>query len=151
MNKVLSPAGTPFPGAGESTRLNGRYAICTGGIATLTAFDWEMEIMTEFVDGTGHGDIWDVPVPLKYSWTARVQGYYDTSNNPYMHNYGGQIVGAPPPDLGTTTFTAYKDDQSSVPVFVGAGIVVRARWSVPLAMVEQELELRGSGVPGTIL
>jgi hypothetical protein len=137
----------PFPTAGELTRLNGRYALCTHAGLTLTAFDWELEVSTEFVDATGHGDIWDVPVPLKYSWTARVRGYYDTSNSPYMHLYNGQITGAPPPDITAASFVAYKDDVPTTAVFTGLGLVVRARWSVPNALVEQELELRGTGVP----
>lgn len=136
----------PFPGAGELTRLNGRYAVCTVAGLTLTAFEWELEVSTEFVDGTGHGDIWDVPVPLKYLWTARVRGYYDTANNPYTHLYNGQIV-ATPPDITAIAFIAYKDDTPTTAVFTGNGFVTRARWNVPQAMVEQELELRGTGIP----
>lgn len=144
----------PFPTAGELTRLNGRYAVCSFvggagvGAITLTAFDWEMEINTEFVDGTGHGDIWDVPIPLKYMWTARVRGYYDTSNTPYMHTYTLQApASGVPPDILSGTFSAYKDDVPTTLVFSGACFVVRARWNVPHAMLEQELELRGTGTP----
>lgn len=150
------PADPPFPTAGELTRKNGRYAVCTFvggagvGAITLTAFDWEVEITTEFVDGTGHGDIWDVPVPLKYQWTGRARGYFDTSSNPYMHAYNLQ-TGATPPDILTGTFTAYQDDVPTTVVFAAPCFVVRARWNVPHAMLEQELELRGTGVPTTIL
>jgi hypothetical protein len=137
----------PFPGAGELTRLNGRYAVCTVAGLTLTAFEWEVEVNTEFVDGTGHGDIWDVPVPLKYSWTGRVRGYYDTANNPYMHLYNGQITGSPPPDIAAIAFVGYKDDTPTTAIFTANGFVVRSRWNVPQAMVEQELEIRGTGIP----
>lgn len=148
MQKTLTPA-IPLPTA-ATTRLNGRYAVCTVGGLTLTAHSWEIEITTEFVDGTGHGDIWDVPVPLKYMWTGRVRGFYDTANNPYMHLYNPQISGSPPPDITSFTFTAYKDAVPTTAVFAGSGFVVRARWDVPQAMVEQELEVRGTGTPGTL-
>jgi hypothetical protein len=145
----VTPAAPPFPGAGVS-RLNGRYAVCTVANLTLTAFEWEVEVTTEFVDGTGHGDIWDVPVPLKYAWTGRVRGYYSTANNPYMHLYNGQIAAPPPPDITAIAFTGYKDDTPTTAVFAGNGFVVRARWNVPNAMLEQELEIRGTGIPGTL-
>src|SRR5438105_4626891 len=102
-----APTAPPFPTApSQVTRLNGRYAICTAAGFTLTAFDWEMEITTEFVDGTGFGDIWDVPVPLKYSWTARVRGYFDTSTHTtYMRTaYNAQLSGSPPPDISAIAF-----------------------------------------------
>ncbi len=142
----------PFPTVARVTRLNGRYAIVAAGTFTLTAFDWEVEIRTEFVDGTGHGDIWDVPVPLKYLWTAHVRGFFDTSSHvSYLHSaYNAQITGSPPPDITAILFSAYASNDTSVPIFTGNGFVVRTRFAAPLAMAEQELEMRGTGVPTTI-
>src|SRR5215471_8388744 len=150
MPKTAVPTDLPMPMAGEVNRKNGRYAICafvggTGvGTLVLDAFDWEVEIVTDFVDGTAHGDLWDVPVPLKYSWTGRVRGYWETLQNTYLHAFTLQ-AGSPVPDILTGTFTAYGDDTSTVIVFQGACYAVRTRWNVPNAMLEQELELRGFG------
>jgi len=144
-----TPSDHPVPGA-ATTRKVGHYAVCTLAGMTLTAFEWSLEIRTDFVDGTGHGDIWDVPVPLKYSWTARVRGYFDTANNPYTHLYNAQASGSPPPDITAINFIAYKDDIPSSIVFQGAGFVTRASWTVPDSMLEQEVEMRGTGTPTTI-
>lgn len=141
----------PLPTAGEVTRRAGRYAVCTIAGLVLTAHEWELEIRTDFVDGTGHGDIWDIPVPLKYSWTARVRGRFDTANNPYMHLYNGQITGSPPPDITAIAFNAYGSTTIASPVFTGNGFVVRASWQAPNdAMLEQEVEMRGTGTPSAI-
>jgi hypothetical protein len=141
-----------YPGvATPANRLNGRYGIATVAGFTLTLVDWEVEIRTEFVDATAHGDIWDIPVPLKYLWTARLRGFYHVGDATYLHAaYSAQITGSPPPDIGTVSFIGYRDDVPTNIVFSGSGYVVRSHWSSPQAMVEQELELRGVGIPASI-
>lgn len=142
-----APAG-PFPGANPG-RLHGRYGICTFAGFTLTVFDWEVEIRTEFVDATAHGDYWDIPVPLKYLWTARVRGYYVPANATYMHAAYANPITATPTDIAAASFVGYKDTTGTLAVFTGNGFVVRTRFAAPMAMVEQELEIRGAVQPGT--
>jgi len=135
------------------TRLHGRYAICIIGALTLNVFDWEMEIRTDYVDGTGHGDIWDVPVPLKYNWTARARGFFDTTlagGGTYLATFAAQTVGTPPPDQNAVSFVAYASANTALPVFHGQGFITRAHWAAPMSMVEQEIELRGVGLPTSI-
>lgn len=130
-------------------RLQGRYAICTVAGLTLNVFDWEMEVRVDYADGTGHGDPWDVPVPLKYNWTARVRGYFDTASpNSYLAAFANQIDHAGPTawvDQTPIAFVAYASANTATPVFHANGFVTRARFAAPMAMAEQELEMRGSG------
>jgi hypothetical protein len=142
----------PFPTVSRVARLNGRYAIATVAGFTLTLHAWSLEVRTEFVDATGHSDIWDVPVPLRYSWSCQASGYFDTGTRvSYLHTgYSGQIVGTVPPDITPVLFSGYASADTSVPIFTGSGFLVRAHWNAPLALAEQELEIRGTGIPTTI-
>jgi len=148
------PAAPPFPTAGTAVnRLVGRYAIVTMGSLVLTCFEWEIEIRADFVDGTAHGDPWDVPVPLKYEWTGRARGYYHIGDATYLAAYAAQISGTPPPDLAAITFTGYRTFDGTTaanPIFTASGFVTRSRWLAPEAMAEQEIEMRGTGLPSAI-
>lgn len=150
MAEPQSPSTNPglFPGANPG-RLHGRYAICTfAGIGTLSVFDWTAEIHTDFADGTAHGDFWDVPVPLKYSWTARVRGYFSGTST-YLHGFNA-AVGASPGDITAVNFVGYRDASSTNAVFTGSGYLVRAQFAANKnSMVEQEAEIRGTGALGT--
>lgn len=145
-------------------RLHGHYAICTIGSVTLTQFEWETEIRTDYVDGTGHGDIWDIPIPLKYAWTARSRGYVDLSDGAggagsptvikqraYLYQFQPQTVGTPPPDQVTVHFVAYASADTSLPLFSGEGLLTRVHLNAPDGgMAEQEMELRGYGIPSFV-
>ncbi len=142
---------TPPAAPGQLTRIHGRYAVCTfAGIGTLNVFDWEMEIHTEFADATAHGDFWDVPVPLKYMWTARVKGYFDSGATSYLSAYkgtAGAIAGGTA-DIVPVSFVAGRTT-TPTSIFTANGYLVRAHWAAPMAMVEQEAEIRGNGAPGS--
>jgi hypothetical protein len=132
-------------------RLVGRYAICAVGNtnALLSLTDWQVNIRTEFVDGTGFGDFWDVPVPIKYLWTARARGLYDlTGTLSYLQAY--QLAQSGTSDVLAATFVGYVDDSATKKIFQAQGFVERAAFMAPQAMAEQELEIRGSGNPGVI-
>src|SRR5260370_32416158 len=66
--------------ASSINRLVGHYAVCAIGNTTalLNLRDWQAQIRTDFVDGTGFGGLWDVPVPIKYAWTARARGLFSS-------------------------------------------------------------------------
>jgi hypothetical protein len=127
-------------------RLVGRYAICAVGNtnAVLNLTDWQVQIRTEFVDGTGFGDFWDVPVPIKYLWTARARGLYSGLPS-YLQAY--QLAQTGTGDVIAATFIGFVDDVGLVKIFQAQGFVERAAFMAPQGMAEQEIELRGAGNP----
>lgn len=136
--------------ASSVNRLVGRYALCT--IANTTALlnltDWQVQIRTDFVDGTGFGDFWDVPVPIKYLWTARARGFF-ASLNSYLQAYAIAATGTT--DVVAANFIGFADDSLTTKLFQGVGFVERAAFLAPQAMAEQEIELRGTGNPSVIV
>jgi hydrogenase maturation factor len=99
------------------------------------------------VDGTGFGDFWDVPVPIKYLWTARAQGLFSSLSS-YLQAYALAQTGTQ--DVVSATFIGYVDDTASTAIFSAAGFVERASFLAPEAMAEQEIEIRGVGNPTLI-
>src|SRR5690348_8793367 len=135
--------------AASINRLNGRYALCAVGntTAVLNLTEWQVQIRTEFVDGTGFGDFWDVPVPIKYLWTARARGFFSSLSS-YLQAYALAQSGTS--DVIAATFIGYVDDSLSTKIFQATGFVERASFTAPQAMAEQEIELRGTGNPSAI-
>jgi hypothetical protein len=130
-------------------RLVGHYAICVIGNtnAALELRDWQAQIRTEFVDGTGFGDFWDVPVPIKYMWTARARGLF-ASLSSYLEAYAVAATGVT--DILAATFIGYVDDTATTKLLQGSCFVERAQFMAPEGMVEQEIELRSAGPPDLI-
>lgn len=129
-------------------RLSGRYALCSlaNTNAPLQLTEWQAQIRTEFVDGTGFGDFWDVPVPIKYLWTARARGFYGGGFS-YLEAYA--LAQAGTGDIVAARFVGYVDDTLSHKIFDATGFVERSSFQAPQAMAEQEIELRGVGNPAT--
>jgi len=132
-------------------RLNGRYAICAVGhtSAILALRDWQVNIRTEFVDGTGFGDFWDVPVPIKYLWTARAGGLF-ALNSRFSYLQAYQLAQNGTGDVIAATFIGFVDDSGSHKIFEANGFVERASFNAPQALAEQQLEIRGVGNPAMI-
>ncbi len=135
--------------ASSVQRLSGRYCICQLGNTTapLLLTEWQVQIRTDFVDGTGFGDFWDVPVPIKYLWTARARGLA-SSLNTYLQAY--QVAQTGTSDILSATFIGYLDDSATTKIFEGVGFTERASFQAPQALVEQEIEIRGAGNPNKI-
>lgn len=133
--------------ASSVNRIVGNYAFCTIGHVTsatvLNLTDWQVQIRSEFVDATGFGDFWDVPVVIKYLWTARARGYFSNTLS-YLNAYQQAVTAQT--DVLEAQFVGYID-QRSTPIFSAFGFVERAAFMVPNAMLEQEIELRGVGNP----
>src|SRR5258708_6479842 len=123
--------------ASSVQRLSGRYCICQLGntSAALQLTEWQVQIRTDFVDGTGFGDFWDVPVPIKYLWTARARGFV-SSLSTYLQAY--TVAQAGTSDVLAATFIGYLDDSASAKIFEATGFVERASFQAPQAMAEQE-------------
>lgn len=155
-------AGLPAPGVATPTRrLHGRFAVMTwGGTGSILCSDWEVNFDQEFVDGTAHGEYWDVPVPIKMSWTGRVQAYMNAANigatfpnagwlsfmasHVAFHNAFRRTA-----DPSRFTFTGYPGPIiASQYIFQGDAYASRAAWNAPnRGAVTQELQLRGYGPP----
>lgn len=138
-------AGGP-PGA-ASTRLHGRYATATIGSITLHLFEWEVNFDLETFDATAHGERWKVFVAGDQSWTARARGYFVRSTAAYLAAAANVAA-----DPGTVTFTGYQGVTATAndAIWVGAGFITRCNFSAPMAMVTQEIEIQGSGIPTDI-
>jgi hypothetical protein len=135
--------------ASSVNRFSGRYCICQLGNtnAVLQLTDWRVQVRTEFVDGTGFGDFWDVPVPIKYLWTARAGGLFGGGLS-YLEAYHVAQTGTS--DILSATFIGFADTGSSVPIFRGTGFTELAAFRAPQSMVEQEIEIRGTGAPSLV-
>lgn len=147
-------------GAG-SGRLHGRYATLSLGSITLLCFEWEVVVDQEFADGTGHGEYWDNPVPLKQMWSGTVRAYHSTAyprNISTPANYAAdmaamnlmynasRIAGDP----AALTFTGYNGATAAAgqEIFIGSCYASRANFSAPRnGMATQEYSMRGIGAP----
>lgn len=130
------------PGAFSPSRIHGRYAVATVSGMTLHLFDWEVNFTLETFDATAHGEDWKTMVAGDQSWVARARGYL-TASNCYLAA-AATSSGTPT----TVTFTGYADmNTGGTPIWAGAGFITRANLSVPMAMVTQEIEITGSGIP----
>jgi len=144
----MNPPGSgPFPGAAPTAganRLHGRYAFAAvTGISTLLCMEWEVNWTLSTLDSAGHGDLWEYPVPLRQGWTARVKGYFTRAGiatATYLARAGDLTD-----DPLVVTFTGYSTPAATTAIFVGDGFITRANFSAPMAMVTQEIEIRGYG------
>lgn len=126
-----------------ANRLHGRYALATVGGITLLCYEWEVTFELETVDSSAFGDLWEYPVALRQRWTARARGYFTraaAASATYIATAGKQSA-----DPAAVTFTGYSTPGATTAVFVGTGLAVRANFSAPMAMVTQEIEIRGVG------
>lgn len=151
MRKSSKAPGAPPPGASSQGTpqasspdlLVGVYALATiSGITVLHLFDWEIRIRQSVVEVTAHGDEWEQWIPLRQGWTGRARGYMTRAAAASATYHGGGAF-----DLSSSgdelTFIGYSDFGDTV-IFQGACFAEEVTLSVPNAMVEQEITLRGS-------
>ena len=144
-----APSSVPLPAPGTAPtagtgRLVGRFAQCSIGGSTgtvLLIFDWEFNVTTDFADGTAHGDYWEQPVQLRHGWTFRGRGYVARGGA------GLAASGWSATDVAALAILAYSDNTPSHTVISGNAFAARGNFSAPMAMVTQEIELRGVGAP----
>lgn len=137
-----------FPGVGEPTagtdRLHGLFALATvGSVSTLLCFEWEVNFTLDTLESAGHGDLWKYPVAVRQGWTARVKGYFTragVASATYIATGGKQSA-----DPVAVTFTGYSTPGATTAIFIGDGLITRANFSAPMAMVTQEIEITGVG------
>lgn len=156
-----------MPAVNVASRLNGQFATLAIGAneagaaavpanAVVNLFDWEISIETRTVDATAFGDYWRQPVIVSNGWTARARAYFTAGQvTSYLSVWRLQSgsTGNAYKDPPIVTFTGYNDWTtlgSGKIVFQGDCFVTRGRISVPMAMVEQEIEFEGIGSPAVI-
>ncbi len=125
--------------------LVGRYAECSlGGTLVALCFEWECTYETDTVEATAHGDYWKVTLALVSGWTFRARGYVvPASANHYLNVLWSS--GAIPANF---TVAGYSGSVASgTAIFSGTGVPIRGNISAPMAMAEQEFEIRGNGAP----
>lgn len=142
----LAPPGTPI--ATSADLLVGLYATCTiDKITTLHLFDWEVRVTQTLTEVSAHGDEWEQWIPLRQGWTARARGYLTRSAAATATYIGGGAY-----DLSSSgdeiTFTGYSNFGSTA-IFTGTCYADQVTLTVPNAMVEQEITLRGNAAPST--
>lgn len=147
MTPSVAPGAAPTSTTG---RLVGRFARAVIGSITLLCFDWELNVTTDFADGTAHGDYWEQPVQLRHSWTFRCRGYF-TYGGAANTSYIGATWGSNSTDPAAVTITAYSEAGTTAAnrLISGNAFVARGTFSAPMAMATQEIELRGVGEADT--
>lgn len=125
----------------------GRYAQCKiGGFVVAECFDWELTLEADHEDVTAHGDEWTVLAPLSQSWTFRARGYIPLNTGTYANGVFN-ASGSP----ASLSVIAYTEPATSGTIrFQGTGYPTRFNLSVPMELIEQEIEVRGSGAPTTV-
>jgi hypothetical protein len=131
----------------QKTTAIGRYAQCKiAGVVVAECFDWELTMDAEHEDVTAHGDEWTVLAPLSQGWTFRARGYIPLNTATFAS--GVFNVGAAPTAL---LIVAYTEPAVSGAIrFQGTGYPTRFNLSAPMELIEQEIEVRGTGAPVTI-
>ena len=138
------------------SRLNGQFATASfnTAVGTFTSianlFEWEVTITTELADVTAHGDYWKTNVVLRQSWTARARGYFTSGAVASYLAAWAQGTTDAYTDPVVTYFAGYNiASGQGAPniIFQGQGFVTRGNISVPMAMIEQEIEIEGTGSP----
>lgn len=138
-------AGLPAPGAPAALpgRRHGRYTTATVGGVTLHLYDDEITFEMETFDATAHGEYWKTKVAGDQMWRGRFRGYFVTSDGPYLRR--ASASGDPLPVMVTVYSSA-----TAIPaniIWQGEAFIVRANFSAPMAMVDQEMELESTGEP----
>lgn len=151
LRRVGRAVGAGPPGAVVALpgRLCGRYAKIQIESLTLEAFDWSLEWEVETFDATAHGERWKVWVAGDQQWTARCRGYFKPSDVAYIQ---AAALRAADPGVATTVklYPGIDTSADNNAIFIGDGIITRASFNAPMAMVVQEMEVRGSGIPTDI-
>jgi hypothetical protein len=130
--------------------LMGRYAECSlGGSVVVLCFDWEVTFETETADATAHGDYWKVTLAMESGWTFRARGYVTPASTAHYGNsmWSSSAIPANVTVAGfsgpvTATWAA-----AGTKIFEGTGVPIRWNLTAPMAMAEQEWEIRGTGAP----
>jgi hypothetical protein len=148
------PEGPPFPGAAPTpsgtaarTFVVGRFAICSidtgsGDATVINLFDWEVSVNFDYADATAHGDRWKQKVFLDADWTARARGYVSALD---AVGYIKAATNASGPV--SMNFKGWSDTSRTTLLWAGTCFIARGRISVPMAMMEQEIELVSNGIP----
>lgn len=127
--------------------LVGRFAEASlGGTLIALLFDWEVTYETETADATAHGDYWKVTLAMESGWTFRARGYVTPASAAHYGNSMWSSSAIP----ANVTVAGYSGSVSGgTKIFEGTGVPVRWNLTAPMAMAEQEWEIRGTGSPAT--
>jgi hypothetical protein len=146
-----APSG-PFPGASPGFDATpprgvviGRYAECyLFGAVVANLFDWEVKPVFDYTNLTAHGDYWQINAFLDAGWTARARGYLSLLGATYIKSATSANIPAALSFVGYTTLAAAS---SPFIVWTGSCFIKEGGIFVPMALVEQEITVIGTGTP----
>jgi hypothetical protein len=134
--------------------LVGRYAECAiNGLVLVFLFEWEVNVESSLVNLTATGDRWQVYVPVDSTWTARGRGYISPNVSTSYISAAYNSRSASPPVIAAApqllTFNGFTDvvGGASAKIWEGSCYITSGRLSAPMGLFEQEITLRGVGVP----
>ncbi len=139
-----------IPGSAPSTSGASPRAYVVGGFAqcylfgsvVVNLFDWEVNVNFDYADATAHGDHWKVKAFLDADWTARAKGYVAQVT---ASQYIKQATSSGVPTA--LTFIGYSDVSATTVLWEGPCFISKGRITVPMGMMEQEIEVISSGPP----
>ncbi len=125
--------------------LNGRYAEASiGGTLLALLFDWSVEVHTDHHPAEGYGDVWKYPIPVVSGWTCVAKGYV-------VPNFPPQYIKSLWKAGGQQLYFDFVGYASTVAVnnqiWAGKALPLKGRFTVPMAFIEQDIELSGYGPP----
>ena len=127
--------------------LHGRYAeAAIGGTLVALLYEWEVEVETDTVDVTGHGDFWKFNTAIASGWTFRAKQYVIPASASHTIN----LLYSPSAVPAQFTVAGYSGSVASgTKIFEGTGTPVRANLSAPMELAQQGFEIKGNGAPAT--
>lgn len=127
----------------QISRLHGQYAVATVSSVTLLLRSWEVRYETKTVDVTAHGDDWEQMIVTTSSWRFRATCLAVPNTTTTL--LSGLWNSTQP---GLVTVSGYSGSVGGGNlVFSGTGYATSGTFSSPEGMVEQEIEITGTGVP----
>jgi hypothetical protein len=124
---------------------NGRYAEATlDGALILNLFDWSVELHTKTADSSAGGDLWERTTVIRNFWVFKCKGYVV----PHVLGILPTLYSAV--QLQSVPYTLRGYDGSAaggVIIFQGKAFITQGIVTVPMGMMEQDLEFRGDAAP----
>jgi len=144
----------------QVNRLAGNFAQCavgagadqTVGSPVAQLVNWEVTIRTTFADGTGHGDLFYIPIILRQEWTARCEGFLTEGSRVTFASVWADAATGAGKKVGIYTFIGYNDYASlgtndAKVLFRGNVYPESSTLRLPDGMSNQEILFQGAGTP----
>ncbi len=132
-------------------RLLGKHAELyygpTGAVLIGDAYDCTVEVGVGMEEASAWGDDWDVNLPNRGNWKMTAKKYATVGNiADFISAAANQASSAEP-----VRVKLYREaGQPATLVFDGTGYVSQASISLPKGLIDEELQVTGTGAPNSI-